>query len=115
MEAEKITGIFKKYSACVEKASIDESFLDLTREVNDIYNKGEYDGGQEWKAKLAGGNEGFLPETKQEILLMIASQLTNKIRKEVETTLKYKKAQGYPTIKCWQKSLLVSINQTIKQ
>jgi len=92
MEAEKIMSTFKKYCSCVEKASIDESFLDLTQEVNQIYDKGEYNN-QDWKAKFAGG-EAFLPESKQEILLMIGSQLTDKIRREIEETLKYTCSAG---------------------
>ncbi len=90
-ESDKVTSIFRKHSSIVEKASIDESFFDLTEEVLNIYNSGNYQ--SLWIGKIAGGNISQ-PETKEEILLMIGAQLTNKIRNDVYSQLKYTCSAG---------------------
>jgi len=85
-ESEKVNDIFRKHCSIVEKASVDESFLDLTHEALEIYNKGDYE--KAWKSKFAGG-EPFVAETKEDILLMIGTQLVDAMRKEVKETLKF--------------------------
>jgi len=92
-ESDKVISIFRKHCSVVEKASIDESFFDLTDEVNEIYKSNNYP--KAWESKVAGsGEEGYQPQTKQDILLMIGAQITDKIRKEVTATLKYTCSAG---------------------
>ena len=90
-ESDKVISIFRKHCGVVEKASIDESFFDLTDEATEIYKSNNYP--KTWEGKIAGG-ESFEPQTKQDILLMIGAQLTDKIRKEVTATLKYTCSAG---------------------
>ncbi len=85
-ENEKFNDILRKHCSIVEKASTDESFLDLTHEALEVYNKGDYE--NLWKAKFAGG-EPYVAETKEDILLMIGTHLVDTMRKEVKETLKF--------------------------
>lgn len=69
-EGDKIFSILRRNCPIVEKGSIDEAFLDITGQVNEIYNKGEYK--IEWIGKFMGGEE-YPPETEEDIKLMIGS------------------------------------------
>lgn len=82
----KILDIFRKYSKTVERASIDEAYLDLTDEVNKKY-KSEYqhllqspdiDITDEWMGKVIGG--AFNPRNEADIKLLIASKIVHKVR-----------------------------------
>ena len=110
-ESDKVFAILKRMCPIVEKASIDENFLDFTEEAMRIYNTGNYE--VKWEGKVPG-YEGKIPETKEEILLMIGSQIAAKIRKEVHDTLKYTCTAGIPIIKCSQSWLPASTSQMIR-
>ena len=82
----KILDIFRKYAKTVERASIDEAYLELTDEVNKIY-KSEYshilqspdiDLTDQWMGKVIGGR--FNPRNEADIKLLIASKIVHKIR-----------------------------------
>ena len=90
-EADRIFNILENYSNIVEKASFDEAFLDVTAETRKIYKEGKYR--REWTGKLLGG-EVFEPENEQDILLMIAAEMAETIRKDIEDNLNYTCSAG---------------------
>ena len=80
----KILDIFRKFTSNVERASIDEAYLDLTDEVNKKFES-EYkhrnpslDLSNQWEGKILGG--AFNPRTEADIKLLIASQIVHQIR-----------------------------------
>jgi len=90
-ESERIFAIFMKRCNIVEKASIDEAFLDLTTEAYEMYKSNNYE--KCWKGKIIGG-EMKEPENEKEILLMIGSQIVEKIRQEVKAIYNYTCSAG---------------------
>jgi len=85
-EWDRIGQILRKACALIEKTEFEEFCLDITYEVQDFYKKGNYN--IEWRGKLLGGEE-ILPETEQEILLMIGAQMMERICLEIKATVKY--------------------------
>ena len=82
----KILDIFRKYTKIVERASIDEAYLELTDVVNEEY-KSQYshilesndiDITDQWMGKVIGGP--FNPRNEADIKLLIASKIVHKIR-----------------------------------
>ena len=82
----KILDIFRKFTKTVERASIDEAYLELTdvvdkkykSEYKDILNDPNYDLSDEWMGKVIGGQ--FNPRNEADIKLMICSQIVHQIR-----------------------------------
>ena len=84
-ESEKILKIISKFSDQVEKASIDEAYIDVTSQVEEIYamrDKLTFD--DRWHDSLFMGHEkgqgNFMPETEEDKKLFIANGMTAKIR-----------------------------------
>jgi len=90
-ESEKIFAILKKNVKLVETGSIDEAFLDVTPNVMEILQKGDFP--RQWMGKIMGGPE-YEPQTQEDIMLMIGSQVVHKIRVEVKETLNYTCSAG---------------------
>ena len=86
----KILDIFRRYSPTVERASIDEAYLDLTEVVAKRFNAGNYE--IEWKGKVIGGE--FVPKSEADIKLMIGAQIINTVRSTVHSELGYTCSAG---------------------
>mgnify|MGYP000858907637 FL=1 len=92
---DKIIQILKKYAKIVEKASIDEAFLDVTAEVKEQLNNNLF--AQKWQdawpGKLAGG-EHFVPETELDKALFLGGLIAQEIRMDIYNNLKYTGSAG---------------------
>eukprot|EP01084_Bolivina_argentea_P219487 372249_1 len=89
----KILDIFRKFTLNVERASIDEAYMDLTDEVNKIYDA-QYknsninkDLTDNWKGKVIGG--AFNPRNQNDIKLLLCSEIVHEMRMAVLNELGY--------------------------
>eukprot|EP01083_Nonionella_stella_P054358 143489_1 len=90
----KILDIFRQFTPNVERASIDEAYIDLTDIVNQKYdteytntNHNAVDLSDGWEGNVIGGV--FNPRNEEDIKLMICSQIVHKIRMSVVDQLGY--------------------------
>ena len=88
-ESAKILKVLQKFSDMVEKASCDEAFIDVTRQVELKYKFSKEPGQEisyddEWSNSLFMGfpkGEGrFLPESECDRKLWIATKMAHQIR-----------------------------------
>lgn len=93
--------VFKRFSTVVEKASCDEGFLDITREVQWIYENKliDYSKQNMWYDSHFMGfkdrNEAnFIPESEHEKKLFIASMICKQARSALERETGYKASAG---------------------
>jgi len=93
MESKKLFAIIKKNFMKVEVASIDEVFIDLTEETNQIFVNQAFD--KKLIGILLGDPEQKLNESDEfEVKMAIASQLIQKTRQEIFNSYQYTCSAG---------------------
>ena len=94
-ESEKYHQILKSCFSIVEKASIDEVYIDLTSEVLDHQKRNDFEANT-WKGKISEkpSDEEILIESEIDLLLMIGTQLIDQARSKVRLELGYTCSAG---------------------
>ena len=89
-ESAKIFNILKRYTPIVEKASCDEAFLDVTRQVNlkySFYKEEDYENEKWFDSYFMGCDKGkgwFKPESELDKKLYIACEIAYLLRKDID-------------------------------
>ena len=79
----------------VEKASCDEGFFDVTREVEYLYHTRKFNFNESWHGAVFMGNKAtFVPETEQEKKLFVANWFCAQMRAALHAELGYRASAG---------------------
>ena len=90
----------KRYTPLVEKASCDEAFLDVTRQVNlkySFYKEEDYNDETWFNSLFMGCEKGkgfFKPESDLDKKLYIAAEIAYLMRLDIDKELGYKASAG---------------------
>jgi len=85
-EWDRIFHVFRKCCPLIEMIEFGHFYLDISEEAAEFYKKSN--SAFFWKGMILGG-EPFTPEIEQDVLLVIGSQILERISKELTSSLKY--------------------------
>jgi DNA polymerase eta len=91
-ESHEIFSIMRKHCSIVEKASIDEAFMDVTSEVAEM-RKFVSSQNENWNGKVVV-QEDYKPMNEADFDLVCASKIASKIREEIFMKLGYTCSAG---------------------
>ncbi|ETO16036.1 hypothetical protein RFI_21323, partial [Reticulomyxa filosa] len=92
----KILEVLRRFTLLVERASIDEAYLDLTKVVDEAIDGVDASNNpvesEQWEGKVIGG--AFVPVDLADRRLFVGSQIVQKIRETVNLELNYTCSAG---------------------